>query len=184
MTASPTAPPRPSCTTPLTAHAVARGVALGCARCGGVWLDNVASQTITRALDSTARAMADAYSAAAAVPFPRAATGGPCPTCRAALVEVRVTAGGIHVDVCAAHGTWFERHELQGLIDAFARARAAEAAGPRRQPEVSRVAEGPPPSPSAISSEDDRSDLATAVLIDVAFDLVGGLLGALFDRSD
>jgi Zn-finger nucleic acid-binding protein len=104
----------PRCTAVLFA-AETGGVTLnGCGRCGGIWLDNEACQAVVRSYDPAVVALAR-RAASHATARPRA-TEIACPVCNARLQ--RAQAGGIVLDVCADHGTWFDRAELELVMGA------------------------------------------------------------------
>jgi Zn-finger nucleic acid-binding protein len=121
----------------------------GCGRCGGQWLDNEGCrQLVSGNLSPRARELATQAShrgrargadddegsyrtAAAAARDARA-----CPFCRHVLTP-HVTASGVELDVCAAHGTWFDPFELLKIahqidLDLGARIAAAFEARDRR----------------------------------------------------
>lgn len=116
----------PRCKAALFATTVHEVTLLGCGLCGGIFLDNDGSTYVTRRADPEIAKLAD-----------RAATHGAgrlvdlraerveCPVCATTMGRVR--AGGIDLDVCAAHGTWFDRDELHRVIDAYAAVRASSA---------------------------------------------------------
>jgi Zn-finger nucleic acid-binding protein len=112
-------------------------VVLACEGCGGVWLDNeVTQQLVKRILDGQVLAIADrtadvAEQADAALPYRDAAAGtGACPICEQALTAVRTSAAahgvdGIELEVCGAHGTWFDARELRFMAESMDRYDAA-----------------------------------------------------------
>jgi Zn-finger nucleic acid-binding protein len=113
----------PRCATALTA-ARARNVSLhGCCSCAGVWLDNASTQRIVDAFESDAIEMADRASAAAGQRSDTSRRDIPCPVCRAPMAVRNVRAAGVDVDVCASHGTWFDRDEMQQVARAMAKHR-------------------------------------------------------------
>ncbi len=84
----------------------ARGVTLrACGRCGGVWLDAVAAARVLAALVDAP--LADA---------PRGG-GLACVEC-GRVMEVRTPGGaGVEIDRCPDHGVWFDRRELELLVE-------------------------------------------------------------------
>ena len=91
--------------------------AWGCTQCGGVWAGmGVANQVASvldprvRELADVAQGFADKQRGARPIPIPRV-----CPECRAPLTEREL--GAVTVDICATHGTWFDRGELQRVSD-------------------------------------------------------------------
>jgi Zn-finger nucleic acid-binding protein len=85
----------------------------GCPACGGVWIDNATAQRLVQSGDVNVRFAANAFaSMARAAPDPRPSVA--CPVCTQPLERVSVAAaGGVEIDVCRAHGTWFDRGELE-----------------------------------------------------------------------
>ena len=85
--------------------------------CGGVWTDPSASRRITKTVDRELVSIATQIAKRAAGSEAKATTSPDvrrlCPTCGAPLACVR--SGHVAVDVCAAHGTWFDRDELGRL---------------------------------------------------------------------
>jgi Zn-finger nucleic acid-binding protein len=106
---------------------------LGCGACSGIWLDNAACQLLIageisdaarellhRAAQREPVAEEKAGYREAARPSADAAMG--CPVCRAAMTpyETKPEAHGARVklDVCPAHGTWFDHGEAWALFQA------------------------------------------------------------------
>jgi len=147
---------------------------LGCGGCGGIWLDNESAQRALATFDRkvgelSARAATNA-SAALAVE-PRVA----CPMCRKAMPRVRVPKTAIDLDVCATHGTWFDRGELAQVLDAL-RPRPAPALAP---PSKIPVIDDRPLDPSEVP--DFRAGTLTPGVAETGI-VVGGafaVLGAL-----
>lgn len=107
----------PACDAPLT-RAASRWEILACLTCGGVWADVAASRRIQTTVDrelvaiaKRAATRAEASSPSLEPPPPEAPRR--CPVCGAELSCVRT--GHVAVDVCAPHGTWFDRDELGRL---------------------------------------------------------------------
>lgn len=86
----------------------------GCSACGGIWANNETSQLIAAVLDPALINLADIAATSAArrtcAPLPKGKTRT-CPECLAVLQ--RVNSASTNLDVCALHGTWFDRGELQ-----------------------------------------------------------------------
>jgi Zn-finger nucleic acid-binding protein len=99
----------------------AEGVALnGCIGCGGVWVANACAQRILEKPLPIFDELARRAAANARGRFVRAERPA-CPICDATLDAVTVAA--IPLDVCAAHGTWFDGNELALLVSALLRAK-------------------------------------------------------------
>lgn len=89
---------------------------IGCAGCGGIWIDNTnATKVLAKPEDIFAelakRAGDGARNRSVRVQNPS------CPVCTAVLD--RVITKGIELDVCREHGTWFDAFELLSLVHAL-----------------------------------------------------------------
>ncbi len=110
----------PRCHVGLVAHLVGDLVIDDCSQCAGTFIDRA---TLERVLSDRREARAEAilgvYDAGGDAPLPTPA--GPmyikCPDC-ATVMNRKQLARGAHVvvDVCRAHGTWFDAHELPRII--------------------------------------------------------------------
>ncbi len=81
-----------------------------CTGCGGVWLDAEHSHRLLAPLG------ADLQRAV----HPQTAPIG-CPTCGTAMHTCVTRLAGVEIDVCAPHGAWFDRHELEHISAAVSR---------------------------------------------------------------
>lgn len=150
----------PVCKVDLHAIPNRTGVAAACSTCFGIWLDNVCSRSVVTNLlepavkyvaqeadaraaqKQTAVAAEGAYRTAAT----RAQTGDPrpCAQCGAAMAPSHVASANVTLDVCAAHGTWFdpgELHTLSQQIEIASLADDADAAAFGREMAAYRRAE-------------------------------------------
>src|SRR5262249_35184031 len=104
-----------------------------CRSCGGAWLDAATVNRLKTARDHEIDLAAQRIAA-------RVLTGAApdrdlpisCPVCRNHLQRVSIAGAPWCVDVCDAHGTWFDRaeaHELQLFVDAFEAIRMGHAPG-------------------------------------------------------
>jgi len=114
----------PGCRAVLTERGAAELSLLRCDACGGLWADNAVSQRVSSAtLSEPARAfLLELEREVAAAPSPGAvesAAARACPACGDAMPEVTIPHTGVKVDVCASHGTWFDRHELVRVYQAI-----------------------------------------------------------------
>mgnify|MGYP002078480190 CR=1 FL=1 len=117
----------PRCRVALFVGATPAGPMHGCGSCGGVWLDSSASQRLTQALCDQTIALADQLAQAA--PGVGHSAGASCPLCSAQLRATRISRAQVEIDICPAHGAWFDRNELQTVARAFAVDRAYSGAG-------------------------------------------------------
>lgn len=119
----------PSCGSALTALASALPVS-GCHTCGGMWLGPDASIHIMRglgdALEQDVAALSEETSRRSLVPGVDSGARG-CPTC--SLVMSRLVVGGVMLDSCATHGTWFDRDEVGNVATICGRLRAGQRPG-------------------------------------------------------
>lgn len=108
----------PRCELPLFEGRAGEIAMLGCGRCGGIWLDNAAAQRALATMDEAVVALADQASRQAAFTVDVGRTIS-CPTCRRPMGRTRAPKSGIYIDVCGAHGTWFDRYELGVVMEAL-----------------------------------------------------------------
>jgi Zn-finger nucleic acid-binding protein len=133
----------PGCRADLHDVANRTGRAAACSACGGIWLDNVTSRSIVQNLlepaVKNAAQQADAMAAQnaesaqaqgsgyrAPAPRPPDEAARLCPECGAPLAQTKFAAARILLDVCAAHGTWFDSRELATMAQHFEAKAAAD----------------------------------------------------------
>lgn len=113
--------PCPRCDTPLRGRFVGDIVIDECSNCLGVFLDQIA---IKRVITDRGRARAEAL--LGALPRPEVSNVVKpgqrmyvkCPTCGAVMNRKQFAMGaGVIVDVCKAHGTYFDVGELPAIIE-------------------------------------------------------------------
>jgi Zn-finger nucleic acid-binding protein len=97
-----------------------------CEKCGGVFADNEASRRIVLAFD---RVLLEVGFASSQGKPPARETGAAltCPECLVAMRKVRIESAVCDIDVCPAHGSWFDPGELETVMRAYKRAREAGA---------------------------------------------------------
>ena len=118
----------PRCQSPLLPETVGPVTVRGCAKCGGIWLDTAACTAVmSRDADQVVdvASMVEGATHAVSTTTPT----GPCPDCDRALTRRRFLwtdgrfrpAGSgeagragffVDLDLCGAHGTFFDRGEL------------------------------------------------------------------------
>ena len=95
----------------------------GCPRCGGLWVDNATVEQLRDAHDAEFEDVARRL-----VPLvlssPRRSPEIACPECHASMRRSALADTMHAIDVCDAHGTWFDRDELATFVSAFAEQRA------------------------------------------------------------
>ena len=100
----------------------------GCTQCGGVWLSRVEVERLTRERDDElAKASWRAFGVVAML-SPRGDNRArlTCPECGSALTRAEIPETIYEIDVCAAHGTWFDRGELPAFVDSWSQRRAGD----------------------------------------------------------
>ena len=131
--ASPASLACPRCRAEMRAVAIGGADLSECPRCGGIWADTASFQQIC--------ADREHQSAVLGMPteLPAAGPGGaaefiryvPCPRCRKLMNRLNFAhCSGVIVDVCKAHGTWFDRDELRRIVE-FIRAGGLDVARAR-----------------------------------------------------
>lgn len=98
----------------------------GCGSCGGIWVDNASAQNLMKAPDTVFEDLATRCAAGARSRTKHTKTPV-CAQCRIPLDPVEN--GRLELDVCAAHGTWFDAFELAALIRMLLRPKDAVPAG-------------------------------------------------------
>jgi Zn-finger nucleic acid-binding protein len=86
---------------------------LGCGLCGGIWLDNEAAQRVMAKFDEAIVDLAG-RAAAHAQKHPDERAAVLCAACKQPMVRRRV--GSVDLDLCTAHGTWFDAGELTAVV--------------------------------------------------------------------
>ncbi|WP_257309519.1 zf-TFIIB domain-containing protein [Geothrix fuzhouensis] len=110
--------PCPACGRPLAASRVGDLETLACLACGGLWLDRAMFEQL-----GASRERQGAVLGALPAPWapPVTALGAvqyrPCPACGQRMNRVNYARrSGVVLDVCKAHGLWFDRDELRRLL--------------------------------------------------------------------
>ena len=128
----------PRCATPLEQQPLDTTTLRGCPKCGGIWLNAAACADVMARKANQAVEVAKLVETATSAQ-PTFTPVGPCPDCGAALARRRfawadgkfrpvppdhVSRAGFFVDldVCAAHGTFFDHGELPRLAEAIGQA--------------------------------------------------------------
>src|SRR5262249_55237032 len=137
MYRTPDAATCPACGSPLTALGTALP-ASACASCGGAWLTNESTihlmQGVGDAYDAQVVRTSHVVAEHAPSHPPPDQPGRGCPTCASSLSPIVVC--GITVDSCPAHGTWFDRDEVEKLALACKKQREEQARLERDGPPI------------------------------------------------
>ena len=155
-----------------------------CPRCEGIWADASALQHIVADREQQAAVLG----VATPLPEPRSVPLEkirylPCPVCQTLMHRVNFAkCSNVIVDVCKAHGTWFDKDELRRIIEfiragGFERARLnemAELERQRREVEAARAAAAHERASSYRSSpfepRENALSLAAAAVLSSFFD--------------
>ena len=125
--------PCPRCRTPMQALRLGTTTARECGACGGLWLDPASLQKLSDGREDHADVvgMLAVRMPTAAVP-PDVVHYVPCPECGQLMNRKNFAqSSGVILDVCAKHGVWLDRGELERVLGfvadgGLARARAHE----------------------------------------------------------
>jgi Zn-finger nucleic acid-binding protein len=171
--------PCPKCSTALVAFSGTGGVLLDCASCGGQFVEHELLASLLESREVTGLAVERRVRRA---PLGLGAVRYvPCPECRQLMNRKNFGgASGVVVDVCSAHGTWFDEAELPRVLAfvesgglALARRHARERLDDRARAE--RLS-APLPSPDLSGRESFAKDMeALAEATMELFDWLGTL---------
>ena len=192
----------PQCDKPLDIVDRSTLVGYACHDCGGIWLDAETTARVERRLDTQTIQVGEIAAGLAEIPFPPHRAAPPCPICRVAMRTSSVPRTDVEVDSCDAHGTWFDRGELQTLIRELMarmteptfplpRSSNADAAGSsssngphpitpdemRAQMIAQYGIDPSAPAPRDTSGYDLAQGVATSIAVDVGLSILGSLLG-------
>lgn len=156
----------PRCSVPLFEGRAKDVVLEGCGQCGGIWLDNQSAQRAMASPESAdVTALADRAGGRAHGPTSTRAIAN-CPVCRAGLPRVQFANAGVELDVCAEHGTWFDRYELGLVLGAMHKKRF-------NTPTIMNIDTGPIPDFRAGTGLDATG---AALVVGGVFTLLGAVL--------
>ncbi len=182
----------PRCVQPLFEGRADDIVLHGCGACGGIWLGNEASKRIAEGASSPeVKALSDRASGHAHARPDQRPSGMPCPMCRSPLMRVRAPRGSIELDVCAAHGTWFDRHELAGVMHALRSPQPARGGRLPTEEELLRAAATPPTAAdramfettASVGSANALEQTASRTAMGVTLGLLGAVLAVAAGES-
>jgi hypothetical protein len=142
---------------------------------------------MVEAYEADALTLSDRIAQCAGCKPDTAVQGIPCAVCDDAMALRRID--GVEIDVCIDHGTWFDAQELRLVAEAMAEARRRRfqqgfrgaVQGPRgtkpaKEVKAVSVVEGLDVAVESIELGVDAADIAEG-----AFEVVGGILGGLFE---
>jgi len=168
--------PCPRCQVGLFAVKAKDVTVQGCGVCGGIWLDNAGSVAITQHVDPQIGVLAARAERNAAMHTRPGDEKLDCPICHQQMRRVNA-AQLAELDVCAAHGTWFDPGELRRVMSAYHSKDddpLAPIAGKRDLTEQKlaalAAANEPPPDPWTFEGP------AASRIVDGGIDILGALL--------
>jgi Zn-finger nucleic acid-binding protein len=111
----------PRCSRPLVAHLTGDTLIDQCDGCGGLWIDQAAFDSLLARREqesAAAGALGSPRSGPTAVNVAAGVVYLKCPECRQVMSRRNFARrSGVIVDVCHAHGLWFDRDELPKVLD-------------------------------------------------------------------
>ena len=110
----------PTCRTALSSRAIGGAALSGCPQCGGVWADPASFRSICEERETRAAYLGEGSVLAApvaAAPLASAIIYRPCAVCQELMNRVNFAhCSGVILDVCKAHGVWFDPDELRRIV--------------------------------------------------------------------
>lgn len=172
--------PCPRCQTPLFEGRRGNVLLHGCGNCGGVFADNAHTQRVIAKFDGDAVGLAQQASSAARTVI-RPSTPGCCPVCSGMMRFVNVDPYDLQLDICDAHGTWFDRDEMQRLTWIYHQSQSGAPQQGQGGYAQGPVSEEYYEDNSSSAAGDAAASFAGAVAGTVAVEAVFGIIGAMFD---
>jgi Zn-finger nucleic acid-binding protein len=125
----------PHCETPLRYLRIGKVELAECEKCDGLWLENSQFETVCADREQQAALLGTAVPISTTVPI-KPVKYVKCPVCQTLMHRQNFSgASGVVIDVCKAHGTWFDAEELQRII-AFIRGGGLERAREKQKREL------------------------------------------------
>ena len=185
LTALPERTACPRCEQPLSVRSLGETSVVECTACQGLWVSRGDFEVLCRRARAEAEALPDPRAAEepirAAEPE-RKVVYIPCPTCgqrmNRRMFRYRELPSRVVLDLCREHGVWFDREELRRVL-AFVRSHANQDLP--RPPAGSLEPRRRAPAGGAPFTMGADGLFQTLILDEVIGDLLGGVLGALFD---
>ena len=108
----------PECEQPMLKGSVGACLFHHCGRCHGIWLDSEEFSRVCRDADHQSALLGAPQVAGSGAPTSSVAIRyRPCPRCRDRMNRVNFAkCSGVVVDCCRTHGTWFDRDELNRIL--------------------------------------------------------------------
>ncbi len=174
--------PCPACAKPLGTSQVGGLGTQACLACGGLWLDRTVFEQLGASRERQG-AVLGALPAPSTPPVvvPAPVQYRPCPACGQRMNRVNYARrSGVVLDVCKAHGLWFDRDELRRLL-AFIAAGGLDRARERELEELkeARRAQAPQPGGGLVLEPQTGAPpswLTAAGLVGLALEVAGRFL--------
>jgi Zn-finger nucleic acid-binding protein len=129
----------PRCRVEMEAIAVGSATLRECAKCDGMWVDVESFERIISEREEQSAALGapvQLQKRTVESIAPNKVRYVPCPECNQLMNRVNFAhCSGVVVDVCKGHGTWFDRDELQQIVE-FIRSGGLEASRAREKREI------------------------------------------------
>lgn len=175
--------PCPRCKGQLASKELAHVIVRECEGCQGLWVDADSFQAVCE--DRAKQALLSGMAKGPEVKTSASAaqvTYLPCPDCGKMMNRVNFArVSGILMDVCKAHGTWFDRDELRQTVE-FIRAGGLEKARERQLEALAEERRRLAEQQAANRAEMGRFDSPREGRAIVFGDLVQALISGLLDR--
>lgn len=110
----------PRCRVEMIALVIGQASLRECEPCGGLWVDAVAFEQICADREQQSMVLSAQlhHSPGASVAASGHVSYVPCPQCKQLMNRINFArCSGVVIDVCKGHGTWFDRDELQRIVE-------------------------------------------------------------------
>ncbi len=115
---TPTEMPCPACGAPLLVGRVGDHRLHECDKCFGMWLDSATFEQICRQAEQQASVLLGGHLGEASARPLEPVRYRPCPVCHQLMNRMNFAqCSGVIVDLCQEHGTWFDKDELQRIVE-------------------------------------------------------------------
>jgi Zn-finger nucleic acid-binding protein len=172
----------PACAAVLTRSRLGELEIQDCRTCGGLWLDRAVFEALGESRERQGAVLG-------ALPAPASAPGAvlgpviyrPCPACGQKMNRVNYARrSGVVLDVCKAHGLWFDQDELRRVL-AFIAGGGLDRARQRELEELKEAKRAAAPMPEHAASSYELSQplstgghwLSAAGLVGLAMEVAG-----------
>ncbi len=107
----------PACAVPMLEGSLQQYTLHECEKCFGIWLDSATFERICHDAEQQAAVLSRSQLGQPYVTEMTPVVYRRCPVCRDIMTRMNFAhCSGVVVDVCSAHGTWFDLNELQRIV--------------------------------------------------------------------